>query len=72
MNIREKLVKAGYKEVDSCFWKIIDNYTIYFNLDDEGNFTTISLEVGTHGGNEIILYDEVDDIEDIEEVENSL
>lgn len=70
--MREELLKAGYKEGNNCYWKIINGNTIYFNMDDEGNFTTISLEVGTHGGNEIILYDEVDDMQDVEEVENSL
>lgn len=67
--MREELLKAGYKEGNNCCWKVINENTIYFNMDNEGNFTTISLEVGTHGGNEIILYDSM---EDIQEVENSL
>lgn len=67
--MREELLNKGYKEGNNCYWKNINENTIYFNMDDDGNFTTITMEVGTHGGNEIILYDSV---EDIQEVENSL
>lgn len=67
--MREELLKANYKKGNNCYWKVINGNTIYFNMDDDGNFTTITMEVGTHGGNEVILYDS---IEDIQEVENSL
>lgn len=69
-NLKEMLIEKGYKKGNNCYYLAADDNTFYFNMNDEGNFTTVTYEPKEFGGQEIILYD-VADIESLEELEET-
>lgn len=70
--MEKELLNKGYKEGNNCYWKIIDDVTIYFNMDDNKTFTTVSIEFNRYGGSELVLYDNMESVESIEDVEEEV
>lgn len=67
----QQLKKYGYGEGNNCYYiSIEDDRTIYFNTDDESNFTTVSISYDNMGGQEVVLYDNAN-IEALQELEST-
>lgn len=70
--MEKELLNKGYKEGNNCYWKVINDVTIYFNMDDDKTFTTVSIEFNRYGGSELVLYDNMEYVESIEDVEGEV
>ena len=70
--MEKELLNKGYKEGNNCYWKGIDDITIYFNMDDDKTFTTVSIEFNRYGGSELVLYDNMEYVESIKDVEEEV
>lgn len=70
--MKKELLNKGYKEGNNCYWKNLDDVTIYFNMDDDKTFTTVSVEFNGYGGSELVLYDNMEYVESIEDIEGEV
>ena len=69
-NLKDMLIEKGYKEGNNCYYKNINDDTIYFNMDDEENFTTVTYEPKGFGGQELMICDRAN-TEILEELEET-
>lgn len=67
-NLKELLIEKGYEEGNNCYYKSTGEKIYYFNMNDNDEFTTVTVEFNGTGGQEEILYDQAT-IESLEEIE---
>lgn len=68
-NLKNELIEKGYKEGNNCYYKTVDGDSFYFNMDDEGNFTTVTYAPKSFGGQEFIICEKanIDILDEVEE-----
>lgn len=74
MGLKYLLTRKGYKEGNNCYYLIRDNNTFYFNLNDDGFYTNVTLECGSHGSAEIEIFEKADlsALEELEKINYSI
>lgn len=57
--LKELLIKKGFEKGNNCYFKTTRDKVYYFNMDDNEEFTTVTVEHTRCGGQEKVLYEEV-------------
>lgn len=65
--LKEMLTNEGFEFNENNYSIGNEKRVLYFNLDDDGNFTTVTLGYNDFGGQEEIIYDKAN-IKALEEI----